>query len=38
MPMIALPAHFEGERIRLDEPFNLTEYETDCHHSTRIRA
>ena len=23
MPMIALPAHFDGERIHLDEPFNL---------------
>ncbi len=23
MPMIALPAHFDGEQIRLDEPFDL---------------
>lgn len=23
MPMIALPAHFDGERICLDEPFDL---------------
>ncbi len=23
MPMIALPAHFDGERICLDESFNL---------------
>ncbi len=23
MPMLALPAHFDGERIRLDEPFDL---------------
>jgi hypothetical protein len=23
MPMIALPAHFDGERIHLDEPFDL---------------
>lgn len=23
MPMIAVPAHFDGERICLDEPFDL---------------
>ena len=23
MPMIAVSAHFDGERIRLDEPFDL---------------
>ena len=23
MPIIALPAHFDGERICLDEPFDL---------------
>ena len=23
MPMIAIPAHFDGERICLDEPFDL---------------
>ena len=23
MPMIAVPAHFDGERICLDEPFEL---------------
>jgi hypothetical protein len=23
MPMIAVPAHFDGKQIRLDEPFDL---------------